>query len=370
LGELIDARKRIEGTIARLAADRADDADIDGLRVLAATDRERAALDHSAHHVLHTVVAHAARNPAAELFTDVLGRLTALWSYPDRPATERTAALDASSHAHERIVEAITAGDAAAAERRMVAHLDALGDWIGRHRAAPRSLQWVLDDSTGDKLAGQVARAIIVDIVDRNWPIGTVIGSEIELTERFDVSRSAVREAVRLLEYHEVATMKRGPGGGLVVTAPSADPIVRAATVYLEHRDITPSDLIAVWRDLDSEAVALAAERATPSDVERLRVLIDANVAAGFETAIRDDLHVNIALLGGNPAIALFVRVLVELTRAHVQVPGPRSPRRAAINGETERAQRAVVDAIAQRDVALARRRRSKHLAALEPLLR
>ena len=49
----------------------------------------------------------------------------------------------------QRIVDAITAGDAAAAERRMVTHLEALGDWVGRHRAAPRSLEWVLDESTG-----------------------------------------------------------------------------------------------------------------------------------------------------------------------------------------------------------------------------
>jgi hypothetical protein len=36
------------------------------------------------------------------------------------------------------------------------------------------------------------------------------------------VSRSVLREAVRLLKYHAVATMRRGPGGGLVVAQPQA----------------------------------------------------------------------------------------------------------------------------------------------------
>lgn len=318
LGELMDARKRIEAAIARLAAERADDTDVTALRELVVADRERGALDPHAHHALHTMIAHVARNPVAELFTDVLGRLTARWSYPARPTAERHGALDAAARAHERIVDAITVGDAGAAERRMVAHLDGLGDWIGRHRAAPKSLDWVLDDSAGDKLASQVARAIIVDIVDRNWPIGEVLGSETELIDRYQVSRSALREAVRVLEYHEVATMRRGPGGGLVVTTPSADPIVRAATVFLDHRGITPGDLISMRRDLESEAVGLAAERVTPADVERLRALVEANAVVGFTNPIDDDISVNIARLGGNPAIALFVRVLVELSLAQI----------------------------------------------------
>ena len=151
--------------------------------------------------------------------------------------------------------------------------------------------------------------------------------------------------------------MKRGPGGGLVVTPPSIEPIVRAATVFLEHRGITPADLIAVRRDLESEAVALATERATPptstgSGASSTQTSRPASRARSTTISTSD-----IAELTGNPAIAVFVRVLVQLTRAHAVVPGRRSPRRVAINSETDHAQRAIVDAIAQRDAALARRR-------------
>jgi DNA-binding FadR family transcriptional regulator len=371
LGDLFEARISLERSIAKLAAERADERQIAALRERVADERKRPTADAAFHHQLHTMIAAAARNPAAELFVDVLGRLTARWSYPIVEEDAQRRALDASARAHEAIVGAITAGDEALAERRMNNHLDALADWLGRHRQSPTSLEWVLDDDMGDvKLGSQVARSIIVDIVDRDWPVGEVLGSESELLEQYAVSRSALREAVRLLEYHQVAAMKRGPGGGLVVTVPSAEPIVRAATVFLEQRGITASDLIALRGDLESDAVAAAATRADALDIALLRDTLEADAQAAFEAPTGEELHVRIAELAGNPATALFVHVLVELTRAHVSIPGQRSKTRAAINAETDHAHHAIVDAVAKRDPALARRRIVKHLRAMEPLLR
>ena len=43
------------------------------------------------------------------------------------------------------------------------------------------------------------------DVLDRGWPVGTGLGSEAELIEQHGVSRSVVREAVRILEHHQVA---------------------------------------------------------------------------------------------------------------------------------------------------------------------
>ena len=55
-------------------------------------------------------------------------------------------------------------------------------------------------DATGTgKLASQVARGIEADVVRQGWPVGRSLGSEMELRERFGVSRSVLREAVRLV---------------------------------------------------------------------------------------------------------------------------------------------------------------------------
>jgi DNA-binding FadR family transcriptional regulator len=73
----------------------------------------------------------------------------------------------------------------------------------------------------GSKLAALTARRIEDEIIARRWPIGEVIGSEADLMARYEVSRAVLREAVRLVEHHGAARMRRGPSGGLVVQAPS-----------------------------------------------------------------------------------------------------------------------------------------------------
>ena len=375
LEELLDARVSLESSIVRLAAERADEVHIALLRDRVVEDRARDRLDAAEHHVLHTMIARSACNPAAELFADVLGRMTARWSYPRTGRRERSEALEASAHAHEQLVHAIAAGDAGLAEQRMRRHLGALAGWLGSHRLSPASLDWVLDpDVPETKLGSRIARRLIVEVVDRDWPVGEILGSETDLIERYEVSRSTLREAVRLLEYHGVASMKRGPGGGLIVTAPSIEPIVRAATVFLEYRNITGTDLLELRRNLECHAISLVADRASESDLTRLDDALRHDAAAGFAAAVDEELHVTIADLTGNAAIALFVRVLAQMTRGHVRLPeapgGRRSGGRREIEHETDRAHRSLVEAIRLHDPALARRRMAKHLAALEQFVR
>ena len=183
LADLTEARVCVERSVARLAAQRADDSDIAALRERAQADRSRDALDANAHNLLHTMVARAAKNPAAELFVDVLGRLNTRFPIRGVSRSAQREALERSGRAHEVLVDAITAGDVALAERRMGRHLEAIGEYLGRNPRAPSTLEWVLysDAAEEEKLGSQVARSIIVDIVDRDWPIGEVIGSESEL---------------------------------------------------------------------------------------------------------------------------------------------------------------------------------------------
>src|SRR5262249_29752956 len=106
--------------------------------------------------------------------------------------------------------------------------LDARHQYLMRHRSAPRSRY-------SQKRAELVAREIELEILERGWCVGESLGSEPELLARFGVSRSVFREAVRLLEHDDVARMRQGPGGGLVVTEPDAGTVARAAALLLEY---------------------------------------------------------------------------------------------------------------------------------------
>src|SRR6202008_2145866 len=92
--------------------------------------------------------------------------------------------------------------------------------WLMTPTPATRDLARPGADSNA-KRAAKVADLIVEDVMASGWPVGEVLGSEAELLERYQVSRAVFREAVRLVEHQQVATMRRGPGGGLVVIEPT-----------------------------------------------------------------------------------------------------------------------------------------------------
>src|SRR5215469_7153261 len=100
-----------------------------------------------------------------------------------------------------------------------------------------------LDGGPTKKLAELTSEKIEMRIIEMGWPVGKVIGSEADLLAEYGVSRAALREAVRLLEHHNVASMRRGPGGGLVVAEPDPDAVAHAAAVYLGYRKVSPPEL-------------------------------------------------------------------------------------------------------------------------------
>src|SRR5581483_7525231 len=67
------------------------------------------------------------------------------------------------------------------------------------------------------KTSEVVALDIVRDIVARNLKPGDKLPLESELLRQYRVSRSSLREALRLLEVQGLITIRPGPGGGTVV---------------------------------------------------------------------------------------------------------------------------------------------------------
>src|SRR5215212_3347389 len=176
------------------------------------------------------------------------------------------------------------------------------------------------------KLAAQVARRIETDIIGRGWPVGESLGSEPELRERYGVSRSVLREAVRLVEHHQVARMRRGPNGGLFIAAPDAGPAARAMVIYLEYVGTSVDDLMQARRLLEPLAAGLAAQQVTEAGIELLRRTLDADTDETGELSA-EALHNVLGELSANAVLRLFIDVLIRLTSRYAQPPSsvPRS---------------------------------------------
>ena len=170
-------------------------------------------------------------------------------------------------------------------------------------------------------LAERVAARIESDIGRRGWKAGTLLGTEAQLMARYAVSRETLRKAIRQIERHGVAVMRRGGGGGgggLVVTEAASNAAVRAIAGHLELSDVGWAEILEARGLIDLHAVQLATARIDEAGIERLRGLaaqldqgsIDAHDIARRHIA----LPAAIAELSGNPALALFTEALNSFT--------------------------------------------------------
>jgi len=212
-----------------------------------------------------------------------------------------------------------------------------------------------------------VAREIERQVIADGWPVGRNLGSATELEHRYRVSKPTLREAVRILENRSVATMKRGPGGGLVVKAPSETLATDGAALYLEYRHVSLKQLLIVRRSLELACIDLAVQHLDEEGITRLRAVVaderpDASPGTDVSTT---GFHLLLAELSGNPALALFVGVLIRLMNERFE-----RRQRRDLSVEDLRAihqrHEGICDAIVTGDSGLARHRMLRHLEEFE----
>ena len=84
-----------------------------------------------------------------------------------------------------------------------------------------------------------MALEIQQEIAEAGWPVGRRLGHESQLISQYGVGRAVFREAIRLLEHLGIASVRMGPTGGLVVTAPDPSSAIEATALLLEFNDIS-----------------------------------------------------------------------------------------------------------------------------------
>jgi DNA-binding FadR family transcriptional regulator len=89
------------------------------------------------------------------------------------------------------------------------------------------------------------------DIFAEGAPAGTVFGDQAALIDRYGFSRATLREAARLLEDRQVARMRRGPGGGLVILPISGTTVAAAVADYFRSIGVTALHMQQAWAALD-----------------------------------------------------------------------------------------------------------------------
>jgi DNA-binding FadR family transcriptional regulator len=368
LDEIFEARIILEELACQLAAERTDEADLAALRRFVEEGPMEPGGDPRG---LHMLVAEISRNAGLELFVDVFNRVAQLYS-PDWQHFGKALGRE-TEHAHAKIAEAIMAGDAGLARNRMRKHLEAEAEFFRRRRSTRQLLpdSVVLAESPQGKGAEAVARHITQTVVAENLQPGDLVGTEPELIAREGVSRALLREAVRLLEYHHIARMRRGPGGGLFVMAPSANAVTDTAAIYLARRGMTLADLAELRTGVEVAISDLAAQRIDREGTGGMRdALIREESATDVELVEAvHDLHAAVAVAAHNRVLELVALVLIRLSRLH-QIERLAPKTRNQIKAEVHRTHEGIAAAIDAGDRELARHRMRRHLEALGGLVR
>jgi DNA-binding FadR family transcriptional regulator len=370
IGDLLDARLLLEPVAASLAAERIDEAGIERLRAVLHDEQHRTPARSAARGEFHAALAEQSKNPVLQLFIDILMRLTERYAEESR-ADSRDAfqAIDRTRREHSEIVTAVTAGDSARAKTLSERHAESVTAWLRRHHAGRARRPRGSDrEALQGKRAELVAAAIRDDIAASGWQIGSVFGTEVALLERYRVSRSVLREAVRLLEYHAIARMRPGPGGGLVVTEPQAQASIDTIALYLQYRKPRREDLRLVRDAIEIDNVAKVVKRRDTQEVraflDRHRLLIQEAGNDLRRAGMAEFLfHTGLAQLAGNAVLDLFLRILVELFRRHWATTERQTPSRSDLVN-VQRAHLRVIEAISDGDDSLARFRVRRHLDA------
>jgi DNA-binding FadR family transcriptional regulator len=198
--------------------------------------------------------------------------------------------------------------------------------------------------------------------------VGEVFGSEVALLERYRVSRAVLREAVRLLEYHAVATTRRGPGGGLVVAEPQAQASIDTIALYLQYRQPRREDLTLIRDAIEVDNVAKVVRRRDAPEVRdflnRHRLLIEEAGDDPRKAGVEEFLfHTGLATLAGNAVLELFLRILVEVFRRRWASTEQPIPSHGDLV-DVRHAHLRIIEAITQGDDSLARHRVRRHLDA------
>jgi len=164
-----------------------------------------------------------------------------------------------------------------------------------------------------------LAQTLLQRIIDMGWPIGQPLGAEAELAREHRVSRTVLRQAIRLLTHHSVARVVRGAGGGLLVAEPDLRATMRAVSLYLEFCRIRPEDILDTRLWLETATVTRAIANLNSSGEQALRQTIVREASLGPDTSAKElqRFHLLLAEMSGDPALALFTRIVMQLSEAH-----------------------------------------------------
>jgi DNA-binding FadR family transcriptional regulator len=199
-------------------------------------------------------------------------------------------------------------------------------------------------------------------ILRREFPEGTALPPERELVAQTRMSRTTVREALRILEVQGLVQIRTGRSGGAFVQRPGEESIASSVNLMIRGRRIRMAALLETREAVEPSCAQLAARYRTAADLDRLE---EANEAIAADGSLSDfltanvDWHIAVAAASHNELLSGF---MLALSRAIYDSTDNQGFIDAEVRKTTVQAHKNVTDAIRDQDPEAAVRRMKRHV--------
>jgi len=195
--------------------------------------------------------------------------------------------------------------------------------------------------------------------------VGALLPTERELVEQTGLSRSSVREALRILEVEGLIEIRTGRSGGARVRRPGSDDFGRHLDLFIWGRNVSFEELHEVREALEALAAEGAARRRTESDIAMLIEKTEAVEAAVDDhpryLAANLEWHVAVARASHND---LVIGMMGALAAAIHDATAMEAFNSREVCEATVKIHRSILAAIVAGDADAARRRMARHVVA------
>lgn len=196
----------------------------------------------------------------------------------------------------------------------------------------------------------EICDAIRKKLVSGELKPGDRLPAERELSEMLNVSRTALREAIRSLEIVGIVELRKGSKGGAFITDTGANQVTRTFRDMLDFGRVSLATLLEARLLVMDSVVRCACERATAKDIEKLRQ----NITETIELTKREryeertmkavEFSTILADVTGNQVMAAILEAMASVIRGFIVIAGP--PAHDPIISSRRR----LIDQIAARD--------------------
>jgi DNA-binding FadR family transcriptional regulator len=163
----------------------------------------------------------------------------------------------------------------------------------------------------------QIAELMRKKIFQEDLREGFKLPSEQQLAQELGVSRSVVREALRILNVMGHVKIKKGPRGGIFVSASIHKPFCDSLRNLATNGQFTVEHLFDVRFQIEPYIVEEATRNATPEDIQKL-LNLKRDAAEHIDDAAylkqkNMEFHYILAEVSGNPVLTIVMKSLMDI---------------------------------------------------------